>query len=101
MNYCFWIVFSTIVVLFILEMINVIPVLKKGASQEEKIKRYPKTMILNSLMMLSGGILMVLSFKEKADFGSGIAFIFIGLLSLFFSILNIVKDKKIIKKTRL
>ena len=94
MKICFWIVFYVIVVLFVLEMINVIPVLKKGASQEEKIKRYPKTLILNSLMILSAGILMGLSFKEKAISGTGMVFIFIGLLSLFFSILNIVKVKK-------
>ena len=38
MNICFWLCFSAIVVLFILEMINVFPVLKKDASEEEKIK---------------------------------------------------------------
>ena len=53
MKICFWIVFSVTVVLFVLEMINVIPVLKKGASQEEKIKRYPKTLILNSFFYFS------------------------------------------------
>ena len=40
MNICFWLGFSAIVVLFILEMINVVPVLKKDTSEEEKIKRY-------------------------------------------------------------
>ncbi len=63
MKVWFWIDFAVIVVLFVLEMINIIPVLKKDASQEEKIKRYPKTLILNSLMIIFAVILMVLSFK--------------------------------------
>ena len=75
MNICFWLGFSAIVVLFILEMINVVPVLKKDTSEEEKIKRYPKTLILNSLMILFAGIMMVFGFKEKAGFVMGIAFI--------------------------
>lgn len=81
MKVCFWIVFCIIIVLFVLEMINVIPVLKKGASEEEKIKRYPRTMLLNSLMIISAGLLMLLS----RNLGAGIPFIIIGLFTLFFS----------------
>ena len=93
MNICFWLGFSAIVVLFILEMINVVPVLKKDASEEEKVKRYPKTLILNSLMILFAGIMMVSGIKEKTGFVMGIAFIGIGLFSLLFSILNIIRRK--------
>ena len=93
MKICFWLCFSAIVVLFILEMINVFPVLKKDASEEEKIKRYPKTLILNSLMILFAGIMMVSGIKEKTGFVMGIAFIVIGLFSLLFSILNIIRRK--------
>ncbi|MCR4579140.1 MAG: hypothetical protein K5681_02215, partial [Treponema sp.] len=57
------------------------PVLKKGASEEEKIKRYPRTMLLNSLMIISAGLLMLLS----RNLGAGIPFILIGLFTLFFS----------------
>lgn len=93
MKICFWLGFSVIVVLFILEMINVVPVLKKNASEEEKVKRYPKTLILNSLMILFAGIMMVSGIKEKTGFVMGIAFIVIGLFSLPFSILNIIRRK--------
>ena len=93
MNICFWLGFSAIVVLFILEMINVVPVLKKDASEEEKVKRYPKTLILNSLMILFAGLMMVSGVKEKTGFVMGIAFIVIGLFSLPFSILNIIRRK--------
>ena len=86
MNICFWLCFSAIVVLFILEMINVFPVLKKDASEEEKIKRYPKTLILNSLMILIAGIMMVSGIKEKTGFIMGIAFIVIGLFIFVLSI---------------
>ncbi len=94
MNICFWLCFSAIVVLFILEMINVVPVLKKDASEEEKVKRYPKTLILNSLLILFAGLMMVSGVKEKTGFIMGIAFIVIGLFSSFFSILNIIKRRK-------
>ena len=93
MNICFWLCFSAIVVLFILEMINVVPVLKKDASEEEKVKRYPKTLILNSLLILFAGLMMVSGVKEKTGFIMGIAFIVIGLFSLLFSILNIIRRK--------
>lgn len=93
MNICFWLCFSAIVVLFILEMINVIPVLKKDVSEEEKVKRYPKTLILNSLLILFAGLMMVSGGKEKTGFIMGIAFIVIGLFSLLFSILNIIRRK--------
>ena len=86
MNICFWLGFSAIVVLFILEMINVFPVLKKDASEEEKIKRYPKTLILNSLIILFAGIMMVSGIKEKTGFVMGIAFIVIGLFIFVLSI---------------
>ena len=85
MNICFWLGFSAIVVLFILEMINVFPVLK-NASEEEKIKRYPKTLILNSLMILIAGIMMVSGIKGKTGFIMGIAFIVIGLFIFVLSI---------------
>ena len=94
MNICFWLGFSAIVVLFILEMINVVPVLKKDASEEEKVKRYPKTLILNSLMILFAGLMMVFGFKERTGFVMGIAFIVIGIFSSFFSILNIIKRRQ-------
>ncbi len=94
MNICFWLCFSAIVVLFILEMINVFPVLKKDASEEEKIKRYPQTLLLNSLMILFAGIMIVFGFKERTGFVMGIAFIVIGIFSSFFSILNIIKRRK-------
>ena len=94
MNICFWICFSAVVVLFILEMINVVPVLKKDASEEEKIKRYPQTLLLNSLMILFAGIMIVSGIKEKIGFVMGIAFIVIGIFSSFFSILNIIKRRK-------
>ena len=93
MNICFWLGLSAIVVLFILEMINVVPVLKKDASEEEKVKRYPKTLILNSLLILFAGLMMVSGVKEKTGFVMGIAFIVIGLFSLLFSILNIIRRK--------
>lgn len=93
MNICFWICFSAIVVLFILAMINVVPVLKKDASEEEKIKRYPQTLLLNSLMILFAGIMMVSGIKERTGFVMGIAFIVIGIFSLLFSILNIIRRK--------
>ena len=93
MNICFWLGFSAIVVLFILEMINVFPVLKKDASEEEKIKRYPKTLILNSLIILFAGIMMVSGIKEKTGFVMGMAFAVLGLFCLFFSILNIIRRK--------
>ena len=93
MKICFWLGFSAIVVLFILEMINVVPVLKKDASEEEKVKRYPKTLILNSLMILFAGIMMVSGIKEKTGFVMGIAFMVIGLFSLLFSIINIIRRK--------
>ena len=93
MKICFWLGFSVIVVLFILEMINVVPVLKKDASEEEKVKRYPKTLILNSLLILFAGLMMVSGVKGKTGFVMGIAFIVIGLFSLLFSILNIIRRK--------
>ena len=93
MNICFWLCFSAILVLFILEMINVIPVLKKDASEEEKVKRYPKTLILNSLLILFAGLMMVSGVKEKTGFIMGIAFTVLGLFCLVFSILNIIKRK--------
>ena len=93
MNICFWLCFSAIVVLFILEMINVVPVLKKDASEEEKVKRYPKTLILNSLLILFAGLMMVSGVKEKTGFVMGIAFIVIGLFSLLFSIINLIRRK--------
>ena len=67
-------------------MINVFPVLKKDASEEEKIKRYPKTLILNSLIILFAGIMMVSGIKEKTGFIMGIAFIVIGLFIFVLSI---------------
>lgn len=93
MNICFWLCFSAIVVLFILEMINVVPVLKKDASEEEKVKRYPKTLILNSLLILFAGLMMVSGVKEKTGFIMGIAFAVLGLFCLFFSILTIIRRK--------
>lgn len=93
MNICFWLGFSAIVVLFILEMINVFPVLKKDASEEEKVKRYPKTLILNSLLILFAGLMMVSGVMEKTGFIMGIAFAVLGLFCLFFSILNIIRRK--------
>lgn len=93
MNICFWLCFSAIVVLFILEMINVIPVLKKDASEEEKVKRYPKTLILNSLLILFAGLMMVSGVKEKTGFIMGIAFAVLGLFCLLFSILKIIRRK--------
>ena len=93
MNICFWLGLSAIVVLFILEMINVVPVLKKDASEEVKVKRYPKALILNSLLILFAGLMMVSGVKEKTGFVMGIAFIVIGLFSLLFSILNIIRRK--------
>lgn len=88
----FWVLFGVVVVLMIVQMVNVIPLLKKGTSDEEKAKRNPKTLILNSLMMMFGGLTLIF-LNETGTMVLGIAFMCIGFLSLLFSVLSI-KNRK-------
>lgn len=46
----FWGLFSVFVILLIAQMITLIPILKKETSTEEKLKRQPKILMLNSFL---------------------------------------------------
>jgi len=94
----FWILFGILVVLFITQMITVIPLLKKGTSQDEKQKHQPAILICNALMIIFAGILLMIGSKETGAFACGTAILAIGIQNLFFAILKIrsfnKKDKE-------
>lgn len=82
----FWGLFSVFVILLIAQMITLIPILKKETSTEEKLKRQPKILMLNSLLMISA--------KQTDPFVCGIIFFAIGLLNLIISVIRICLIKK-------
>lgn len=95
MKVIFWVLFVIVVILFIAQMINVIPVIKKGTSQEEKLKRQPGILMLNSFMILIAGImLMITGSEETGAFISGISISVFGVLSLFISFIRITSINK-------
>lgn len=90
----FWGLFSVFVILLIAQMITLIPILKKETSTEEKLKRQPKILMLNSLMMIFGSIMLMISAKQTGPFVCGIIFFAIGLLNLIISVIRICLIKK-------
>jgi len=90
----FWVFFGIIVVLFIAQMINVIPVLRKGTSQEEKMKRQPSILMLNAVMMLFAGIMLMIGSNKTGAFVCGISIFVFGLLNLFVSLIRISSMNK-------
>lgn len=90
----FWGLFSVFVILLIAQMITLIPILKKEISTEEKLKRQPKILMLNSLMMIFGSIMLMISAKQTGPFVCGIIFFAIGLLNLIISVIRICLIKK-------
>ena len=77
----FWLSFGIFAVLFIIQMITAIPLLKKGTSPEEKSSRQPRIQILNSLMLFSAGIMLMVGFKQIVPFLIGVSFFTQGLLN--------------------
>lgn len=86
----FWLSFGIFAVLFIIQMITVIPLLKKGTSPEEKTSRQPIIRILNSLMIFFAGIEVAIGIGA---FYSGIAISAVGFLNLFLSVMKIIVKK--------
>ena len=92
----FWGLFSVFVILLIAQMITLIPILKKETSTEEKLKRQPKILMLNSLMMIFGSIMLMISAKKTSPFVCRIIFFAIRILNLIISVIRIrlIKKKK-------
>lgn len=86
----FWLSIGIFAVLFIIQMITVIPLLKKDTSPEKKSSRQPIIRILNSLMIVFAGIEVAIGIGA---FYSGIAISAVGFLNLLLSVMKIFIKK--------